>query len=247
VPRRWPTAVVVIALCLAAVQARNQVRFARGLIRPVDITQTAMYRSAQWIDTHLHGERVLIGGPYSFYVNDFTDIPQIHGGHETMLPNPRIRDLMYQILSRSDRQESVRWLRAFGAHAVLLPGDADFPLPVLWREGSDTIFAVPSEEPAWRWTSRHSFIVQTTGQRMSVPITFAPGWKANGGRIYKDEWGLMVVEGKGAVELNYDGGWELAATCAASSLVMLVTIVIGLVRAVRRHADILGLLRRQAS
>src|ERR1019366_6286959 len=110
----------------------------------------------------------------SFYFNDFTDTPQVHGGHEPMLPNPRIRDAMYQIYDGKDRETSVRLLQALGAHAVLLPGDANFPLPVLWHEGSDTIFAVPSAEPEWQWTSRHSVAVHTTGGKVSVPITFVP-------------------------------------------------------------------------
>ncbi|HYA16366.1 MAG TPA: hypothetical protein VEF06_02815, partial [Bryobacteraceae bacterium] len=210
---RLPKSVAIALLLMAAVQTRQQVRFARGLIQPTDITQTAIYRGAAWIDRNLHGERVMVGGAYSYYVDDFFDIPQLHGGHDPMLPNPKIRDVVFQIYSHGDGNVTASLMRAYGVHAIFLPGGSpalDPVLPVLWRDGPDVIYGVPGAEPA--------------------RPTWTPGWKASGGKISKDEWGLLRVE-PGSAKLTYDGGWELTATVAASSLVMLVTIVIGLVRA----------------
>ena len=220
---RVPKAVVIGLLLRAVVQSRRQVRFARGLIQSIDMTQTAMWRGAQWIDQNLHGERVFVGGPYSYYVDDFFDIPQFHGGHDPMLPNPKIRDVVFQIYSHGDGNVIAALMRAYGVHGIFLPGGSpalDPVLPVWWRDGADVIYGVPGAEPP--------------------RSTWTPGWKASSGKISRDELGLLRAE-PGA-KLTYDGGWELTATIAASSLVMLVTIVIGLVRAFHRNANVLGLL-----
>jgi hypothetical protein len=248
-PRRIPRWVAIAALCVAAIQTRQQVRFCRGLIRPLDMTQTAMWRGAQWIDTHLHGQRVMVGGAYSFYVDDFTEIPQLHGGHDPMLPNPVIRDVVYEIYNGRRGDVTVSLLQEYGVHAAFLPGGSpklDALVPVLWREGKDVIYGVPGAEDNFTWTSRHSMSVHAGRDVTRVNITWSPGWKTSRGRLYKSGLGTMILEPDCdrdcTIALTYDGGWELAATLAASSIVMLVTIVIGLVRAFHRNANVVGLL-----
>jgi hypothetical protein len=250
-PRRIPKTVWIAGLCIAAIQTRQQARFCRGQIRPIDMTQTAMWRGFQWIDSHMHGERVMVGGAYSYYLNDFSDTPQLHGGHDPMLPNPLIREVVYEIYNGRDGQVTADLLRAYGVHAAFLPGGSaklEGVLPVLWRDGADVIYGVPGVQDNIEWTGRRSAIIHANGKTVPLKITYAPGWKASRGKLYRDKLGLMTLEpdceGDCTVALTYDGGWELAATLAASSALMLVTIVIGLVRAVHRHANVVGLLLR---
>ncbi len=158
--RRFPKlipAFVAAFLLICAVQARHDIRYARGLIRGADITATAPYRIARWMDEHMGGARVMVGGAYSFWFNDFTDTPQLHGGHDPMQPNPMMAIAVYAIYALRDGPSTVLWLKALGAHAVSVPGPAsaeyykpfanprkfDGVLPVLWREGDDTIYGVP--------------------------------------------------------------------------------------------------------
>ena len=53
---------------------RHELGYARRLIQAGDITVTAPYRIARWMDGHMQGRRVMVSGSYSFHFNDFTDI-----------------------------------------------------------------------------------------------------------------------------------------------------------------------------
>jgi energy-converting hydrogenase Eha subunit C len=156
--------VTVIACLLATLtQFRHDLDYAHRIIQSVDIATTAPYHLARWIHDHMEGQRVMVSGPYSYFVNDFADIPQLHGGHDPMLPNFMLRIAVYTLYSgmnagRRDGEVSVLLLKAMGAHAVLVPGPGSGEdnqpfsdphkfeglLPVLWREGGDTIYGVPA-------------------------------------------------------------------------------------------------------
>jgi len=160
-PRTATAAGVALALALG-VQARHAVRYGRGSIRSTDIRQSDMYKAARWMDANLHA-RAMVGGSYSFYFNDFSDLPQLHGGQDPMLPNFMMRIAVFTIYSgmnagARDGQVAALWLKALGAHAVLVPGprsqETYHPfvnpnkfegiLPALWRNGGDTVYAVPA-------------------------------------------------------------------------------------------------------
>jgi hypothetical protein len=138
-------------------------KYARRLIVSTDVTQTAPYRIAKWMDEHMDGRRVMISGAYSFPFNVFTDTPQLHGGHDPMLPNPVLPIAVFAIYSglntgAEDAAITMIWLQALGAHAISVPGPGsgeyykpfanphkfEGVLPVLWREGDDTIYGVPA-------------------------------------------------------------------------------------------------------
>jgi hypothetical protein len=161
-PRTFPWAAAVLAV-LFAVQTKHAIHYAHSQIRSTDITRTAMYRMARWVDANLHGGRVLVGGGYSFYFNDFTDTPQVYGAQDPMLPNFTLRHALFTIYSgmnagSRDVEISLLWLKALGARAISVPGPQSpeaykpFPhpgkfegvLPILWREGDDALYAVPA-------------------------------------------------------------------------------------------------------
>jgi hypothetical protein len=161
--RRTGMVLGAVALLALAIQSRHAIRYSRHLIRSTDITQTSPYRIAQWMNANMGGARVMISGADSYYFNDFTDTPQLHGGHDPMLPNFLLRIVPFAIYSgmntgAQDGNISVLWLKALGAHAISVPGPAN-PyynkpfvnpskfnglLPVLWREGAETIYGVPA-------------------------------------------------------------------------------------------------------
>jgi hypothetical protein len=143
------------------------VRWARTLIRAVDMTKTDSYRIARWFDEHMPGRRVMLPGSYSFQFNVFSDSPQLFGGHDPMLPNFTMRVAQFTIYSGTnagsrDGEIAALWLRALGARALAVPGprSSEFYkpfanprkfeelLPVLSREGGDTIYAVPARSDA---------------------------------------------------------------------------------------------------
>jgi hypothetical protein len=311
-PRALTLGALALALALG-VQARHAIRYGRGLVRSTDITKSDMYREARWMDANLHGARAMVGGSYSFYFNDFSDAPQLHGGQDPMLPNFMLRIAVFTIYSgmnagARDGQVATLWLKALGAHAVSVPGPDsqemykpfanprkfDGILPVLWREGGDTVYGVPArsdslahvmaagdlvrdppvngldtaelekyvaalENPAypeatWRWTSRHSAVVDADvapGQEISTQVTYAPGWRATGAQAFPDGLGLMALKpaGNGPCEimLTYDGGAEWRVTCCLSGAAMFAAACLVVLRKRRKARDFDGDGRKLAS
>ena len=294
-PRALTIAAVVLTLALA-VQARHAVRYGRGQIRSTDVTKSSMYKLTRWMDANLRGARVMVGGSYSFYFNDFSDTPQLHGGQDPMLPNFMLRIAVFTIYSgmnagARDGEIAMLWLKALGAHAVSVPGphsDEVYKpfadprkfeglLPVLWREGDDTIYGVPARsdslahvmaagdlvrdppvngldtaqlekyvaaldapaypEAKWRWTSRHSAVIDAAvapGQVISTQVTYTPGWRASGAEVSQDGLGLVVLkptcQGSCEIVLTYDGGLEWRITCFFSLAAMLVVLCLAVGR-----------------
>ncbi len=157
----WATGMTVFLLTCVGV--RFNVRYGRALIRPIDITTTPTYRISRWLSDHFGSQRVMVSGAYSFYFNNFSDTPQVLGGHDPMLPNPMMRIIGYVLYGgindqARDAQVSILWLKALGAHAVVVPGPSSSEyfkpfgnpskfegvLPALWREAGDTIYEIPS-------------------------------------------------------------------------------------------------------
>lgn len=152
----------VICMPLLAWVAVKDYRFARNLIHPVDIAQSAPFREARWISTHLPGQRVLVAGEGEWLFNLFSDNPQMGAGHEPTAPNWIQRVAVYTIFSghnagAEDGAISILWLKAFGCGAIVVPGREskdhyhaianpdkfDGLLPLVWREGGDSIYQVP--------------------------------------------------------------------------------------------------------
>jgi len=161
--RRTSMVLGTAALLALGLQSRHAIRYARHLIQSTNITQTSPYRIAQWANANMNGARVMISGADSYYFNDFTDTPQVHGGHDPMMPNFLFRIVPFTLYSgmnagAQDGAISVLWLKALGAHAISVPGaagpDYNKPfvnpakfnglLPVLWVEGAETIYGVPA-------------------------------------------------------------------------------------------------------
>jgi hypothetical protein len=116
---------------------------------------------------NMPGERAFISGSASFIHNVFTDNPQVYGGHEQHALNQFIPVVTYTVYSGAnagarDAEYSVFWLKAFGARAISVsgpnstdyyhpfanPGKFEGVLPVLWRDGDDVIYGVPSRSPS---------------------------------------------------------------------------------------------------
>lgn len=160
-PGRWVALLLILALSLS--QAHNLRRYAGGLIRPIDIRATTEYKTALWFDRNMSGGRVMAPGSVSFYMNAFTDTPQLGGGAEQGTPNWENRVALYvlytgQNAGASDGEISVLWLKAFGVRAIAVGGPASGEhykpflnprkfeglLPEVYRDGDDYIYAVPS-------------------------------------------------------------------------------------------------------
>ncbi len=136
--------------------------YARGLIQSIDITRTIQYKTAKWIDANLKGLRTMVSGDTGFLFNVFTDNPQLSSAPDPFSPNWMVEIATHTIYSgqnagEHDAEYSVLWLKAFGCHAITVPGpksrEAYHPirnprkfegmLPLIWHDEDDSIYGVP--------------------------------------------------------------------------------------------------------
>jgi hypothetical protein len=156
----WVAIGLFAAVCL--VQLRQDVRYARDQIRKIDIQSTVEYRMAKAFERLEYLQRVFAPGSVSYWMNMFTDTPQVAGCCDQGIPTMEHRIatfVIYKGLNAGDRDAavSILWLQAYGAHAVgvtgkhstewfrpfINPEKFNGVLRELWRDGDDVIFEVP--------------------------------------------------------------------------------------------------------
>ncbi len=165
-----PRGRALVAIVLAAVAvfgfAKHR-RFARDIIRPLDMERRIEYRVARWLETNMPGATVMAPGNFAFWLNAFASNPQFGGGFDQGRWNQVLTAAHFQInsgMNSGDRagEVAVAWLKAFGARAVIVNGpkseepykDVRHPekyeglLKELWRDGDDVIYEVPARLPS---------------------------------------------------------------------------------------------------
>lgn len=230
----WKAALAMAILPLAWLTVKDW-QFARALIHPVDIAHSLPYREARWIATNLPGQRILDSAEGQFLFNLFADNPQMSAGHEPSSPNWVQHVAIYTIYSgqgagAEDGPISILWLKAFGCGAVLVPGrdskdhyhaiahpdKFDGLLPLLWREGGDSIYQVPQRSASLAHVIPRSTVVTTRPQngldvgelRRYVDALESPAsivWEnPEHARIAAKVNSSEVL----SVQITYDPGWE---------------------------------------
>ncbi len=153
------TVVMLAALILPLKSARHHAR--DTLIRPIDITTTSEWRTAQWLNRHWSGGRVLLPGSSSFWLTAFSDTPEIDGGFAQGVTIPVYLMAKYEIgtgtaAGTHAAEIAILWFKALGVQAVAVSGpgstevykDFHYPrefegvLQPLWREGGDVLYSV---------------------------------------------------------------------------------------------------------
>ena len=241
-PRRIRSAAVAAVLIALALQTVHSVSYARGLIRSVEPGRLSEYKIAKWMDRNRHGDRAFIAGSSSFLYNVFTDNPQFQGGHIQFAVNPFIPGVVYQIQSGTNAgarsaEVSVLWLKAYGARAISVSGpkstDAyqafanprkfDGVLPLLWREGDDAIYEVPSRSPSLAHVIPAAAVVERTpihGLDIEPVEPYVAALDDPRYPLAAFQWkGMSEAEIRAtvdhgqviAVQVTYDPGWEAYA------------------------------------
>ena len=155
-PRR-PALAVALVLAIACVPVvRKQRRSARWIERPIQIQTTIEYKTAKWLDAHLPGARVFAPGTIGFWLNAFSDAPQITGGFDNGIRNPYVPGIILHVYAGDKQEFMVNLLRAYGCDAMIGGGQdsAEFYHPIshaeklrglteLWRDGGDAIYDIP--------------------------------------------------------------------------------------------------------
>jgi hypothetical protein len=154
--RRPALAVVLVLAVVSLPIVRHQRRSARWIARSIDIHATIEYKTAKWLDAHMPGARVFAPGTIGYWLNAFSDAPQLTGGFDNGIRNPTVPAVIFQVYAGDKQQYMVDLLRAYGCDAMIGGGadSAEFYHPIshpeklrglteLWRDGGDAIYDIP--------------------------------------------------------------------------------------------------------
>jgi hypothetical protein len=173
---RRARAVVACAAAAAGIAIGvHQQRMAHEMERPIDIRTTIEYQTARWLDANLPGRRVFAPGTIGFWLNAFSDAPQLTGGFDNGILNPFLPHVIFQVYAGEKQDLAVAFLKAYGCAAVIGGGpqsrEVYHPyahpekfagLPELWRNGGDVIYAVPGRSGSLAHAIRAADLVQMT-------------------------------------------------------------------------------------
>ena len=155
-------AFVGVLLPVFAVQGFVAHGYTRNATKSIDITRTSEYKIAVWMRDHATG-RAMVPGSVTFWLNAFTETPQLAGCCDQSYTDILTRYAQYAFQSdenAGDRaaEVSIAWLQAFGVqqvavcgprsteayHAMRHPGKFVGLLQERWRDDSDDfIYEIP--------------------------------------------------------------------------------------------------------
>ena len=155
---------VALALLLAplGIQFEHYRSRAEIDIHNADLEKRSEYTTARWLDSHMRGRRVYASGSTSFWLNAFTDVPQMAGCCDQGQSMPVLNDVpgfINSAVSPRNTALAKTWLQALGVQALVVNGETstdeykDFRDPQrfervfapLHRENGDTIYSVLPE------------------------------------------------------------------------------------------------------
>lgn len=173
--RRAIAVIVVLMVCRQAFKARQK---ARTELRAADISVQSEYQSAKWLADHLPSTRVFAPGSTGFWLNAFTDVPQLGGCCDESWGGAGavVHPLIYRVnLARSEEEarSAVAWLRVYGVGALVGTGSSsteyygDFRnperyafLPVLYSGTGDVIYQVPDAGGLFYVVARQDLVME---------------------------------------------------------------------------------------
>jgi hypothetical protein len=239
---RLPRRTATIAFCALALVAApiwiHQLRRARDMEKPVDIQATAEYRVSRWLGEHLPGKRVFAPGTISFWMQAFSDTPMMNGGFDNGMRNVLLQYIIYQEYFGDKLEIGLGWLKAYGVDAIV-GGDAPsrefyhpyahpdklHALPVLWRDSTEVIYAVPrgtyslahavrsgdlvTEEPiSYELTAARTYLAALEDPTLP-PADFR--WTGTGAARIT---GNLRPEHLLSVQVSFDEGWQASVNGA---------------------------------
>ncbi len=151
-------AVAAIFVVASLLQLYGYRQYAGDMIRPVDSREMVEFEVARWLDDNLPGRRVFATGSTQFWLNAFSDNPQIGGGFDQGIHNRQIPAVHFGVpYTMSDGADTALWLKAYGVQAIVVSGPETRDsyqnyrdsgkfrgvLPEAWRSGDDAIYEVP--------------------------------------------------------------------------------------------------------
>jgi hypothetical protein len=232
IPRRTALALGIAAALACVPVVVRQAGDARRMGEPIDIRTTIEYKTAKWLDARMPGRRVFAPGTIGFWLNAFSDSPQLTGGFDNGIVNPLLPHVIYQVYAGDKQQIGIDLLKAYGCDAVIGGGkdSAEVYHPYahpekfaglieLRRDGGDVIYDVPRRSRSLAHAMRLSDQVQltpvaydTTAIRpylaalddVSLPAADFH-WRAPGEAVITAD---LKPEHILSVQISWDKGWK---------------------------------------
>ena len=235
IPRRGALALGGAAALACLPVVIHQHRAAREWGKPIDIRTTIEYKTARWLDTHMPGQRVFAPGTIGFWLNAFSDSPQLTGGFDNGIVNPFLPHVIYQVYAGDKQQVGIDFLRAYGCDAVVGGGkdsrEVYHPyahpekfagMTELRREGGDVIYEVPRRSRSLAHAMRLADQVQltpvaydTAAIRPYLAALDNPSYPAADFRWRAPDDALITADLKPehilSVQMTWDKGWKAYA------------------------------------
>lgn len=113
--------VCALAIILLAAIWGYAWRWTPLLIPRKNIEETVEYRiSRQLSEIAKPGERVFLSGSTAFWLNSFSDIPQVRGGKDEASIHPTWRQAVWEIREGTDSEKSEEWLKELGVSYLVV-------------------------------------------------------------------------------------------------------------------------------
>ncbi len=158
--RAAPAILAAVGLIvLTGILAFPFLRASRVITRPRSgIVDTVEYQMARWLAEHSEKhERVYVTGNTTFWLNLFSDVPQVRGGLDQSATNRWWEHAAYQINAGEDGSLGVLWAKAFDVRYILVnypessdpfhdyvhPRKFEGLLEPVYSEAGSVIFEVP--------------------------------------------------------------------------------------------------------
>jgi hypothetical protein len=157
---RWSRPIAWV-LCLAVVTVQFGHYHSAAVLynKPAELGKRSEYTTARWLNANMNGQRVYAAGSTSFWLNAFSETPQMGGcclQGQSMPLLPYVQNVIQYATGSGDTQTVKTWLRAFGVAALVVNGPTstdeykDIRAPERFeklftprhRENGDTIYSV---------------------------------------------------------------------------------------------------------
>ena len=232
VGRRQSFAVAIVIALLGVPIVKKQRRESRWIERTLDIRSTIEYKTSKWLEANMPGSRVFAPGTIGFWLNAFSDTPQITGGFDNGIVNQTLPNVIFEVYAGERQDTMLDLLNAFGCDAVIGGGkhSAEFYHPVkypqkfdglkaLWRDGGDAIYEVPRRSRGLAHVMRKSDLpelpMNPNGFDVLLPYlaglnnaAYPPAtmkWQApSRARVTADLQPDQIV----SVQISWDKGWN---------------------------------------
>ena len=141
-----------------------------------DLSNVPEFQIANWLSEHVTDQRVFATGSVAFWLDVFSNVPQVRGGSDQGATNTWWAEVAYQILKGADPRTSVLWAQAWNVKYIVVtfpnastynldyahPHKFDNVLPLRYYAAGYGIYEVPLNHPS---------LVEAIGEEAAESLT----------------------------------------------------------------------------